>query len=147
MVYIHCFDCFCILTGSRIHSRSSVNEIRGYCPAGCGQNMLSISAYRGCHILVYGWLSLSTIHCTEDARPIIIDAPSTLILMMGQGVFRTSFLIHRRPILCSWQGISCRSPDYPKYTGNNRWRSVNAHLQHAAGLLFLFILITRAANT
>ena len=33
-------------------SGSSVNEISCYCPGGCGYNILYISAYTGCHVLL-----------------------------------------------------------------------------------------------
>jgi len=83
IVYIYRFDCFCTLKGSRILSGSSVNEISGYCPRGCGRNIPYISAYKGCHILVYGYLGSSATNITEHARPKIVDAPLMLIYKMG----------------------------------------------------------------
>jgi len=70
---------------------SLLNEISCYCLRGCGRNILDISAYKGCHLLVYVYLWSSPTHNAEDARPVIIDIPLTLIFKMGQGVF--GFLI------------------------------------------------------
>ena len=38
-------------------------------------------------------------------------------------------------------------PDYPRYTTNNRTRSIYAHCQDVVGWECLFVLITKAANT
>jgi len=73
-VCIYGFDCFGTLNGSRILRGSSANEMRCDCPGGCGGNILYISAYEGCHLIVYGWLWLSTTPITDDARPKIVDA-------------------------------------------------------------------------
>jgi len=75
MVYIPRIDCFYSLKGGRILSNSSVYEISCYCPGGCGGNILYISAYKGCLILLYGCWRSSDTKNTEDARPIIVDAP------------------------------------------------------------------------
>jgi len=82
-VYIHHFDCFCTVKGSRILSGSSVYKIYCYCPGGCGGNMPYISAYRGCHIHVFGCVWSSATHIAEDATPTIVDALLTLIFKMG----------------------------------------------------------------
>jgi len=82
---IHRFDCFCMLTGSRTLSGSSVNEISCYCPGGCCRDIPCLSAYKGCCVLVSECLWSSATHITEDGRQKIIDAPLTLILSMGQG--------------------------------------------------------------
>jgi len=129
MVYIHRFDCFCTIKGSRILGGSSVNEMSCYCPGGCGGNIPYLSAYKGCHLLVYGCLWSSATHITEDARPIIVDAALTLIFKLGKGAFRFLFLLYRRPILCLWLCVICHLQDYPKYMTNNCWHSVDAHFQ------------------
>jgi len=87
IVCIHGFDCSGTRKGSRILSRSSLNEMSRYCPGGCGGNIPYVSAYKGWHLLVYGCLWLSATHITEDARPKIIHATLMLILEMGQGAF------------------------------------------------------------
>jgi len=82
MVYIHCFDCFYMLKGSRILSVRSANEISCYCPRGCSGNVRYISAYRHCHILLYGCWGSSATPITDDARPKIVDALLTLMFGM-----------------------------------------------------------------
>jgi len=82
MVYIYCFDCFYTVTGSRILSGRSVNEMSCYTPGGCGGNIPYISAYKGCHIVRYGCLRSSATNITENARPRIVDASLTLIFRM-----------------------------------------------------------------
>jgi hypothetical protein len=81
--YIHRFDCFWKANSSRTLSGSSVNEISCYCPSGCGRNIPYIFHNNGCNMLVYGCLWSSATHITEDARPKILAAPSTLIFKMG----------------------------------------------------------------
>jgi len=133
MVYIHLFDCFCKQQGSKILSGSSVNDISCHYPGGCGGNILYLSAYKGCPLLVYGWLWSSSTHITKDGRRIIVDALLTLISKMGQRVFRFLFLLKWWPIVCLWLCVSCRPPDYPGYMTNNCWRSVGAHFQNVVG--------------
>ena len=82
MVYIHRFESFHILKGSRILSGSCVNEISCYCPRGCGGNIPYISAYKGYHIHVYGCVRSSTTLITNDGRPKIVDAELTPICRM-----------------------------------------------------------------
>jgi len=102
IVYIHCFDCYYTLKGSRILSGCSVNEISCYCPGGCDQDILYISAYTGCHILLYGCLWSSTTHITKDARPNIVEALLTLIFRMWLGVWVCFFWTSRWVICRKW---------------------------------------------
>jgi len=102
IVYIHRFDCYYTLKGSRILSGSSVNEISCYCPRGCGLNIPYISAYKGCHILLYGWLWSRTTHITEDARPNIVDSLLMLIFRMWLGAWVFLFCTSRRLIRRKW---------------------------------------------
>jgi len=88
MVYIHHSECHCMLQGPRILSGSFVNDIHCYRPGGGGGNIPSLSAYKGCHLLVYEWLGSNTTHMTTHARPIIIDDLLTLIFKIGYGAFR-----------------------------------------------------------
>ena len=93
MVYIYHFDYVCMLQGSRILSGSSVNEMSWYCPARCGGNIPYVSADKGWHILVYGFLWLSATHIVEDARSKIVDTPLTLIFNMGLEAYCFLFLL------------------------------------------------------
>ena len=97
--------------------------------------------------VVYDWLQPISGVITQDARPKIIDAPLTLIFMNGLGVFRFLFELQRLPILRLWQRTTCRPQDYPKYTNNNCWCSVDAHFWDVVGRVSQFILIIKAANT
>jgi hypothetical protein len=91
-----------MLKGSRIHSGSSVNEISCYCPGGCGWNILYISAYKGCDLLLYGCFWWSTTYITKDARPNIVDALLTLIFRMWLGALVFQFCTSRRLIRQKW---------------------------------------------
>jgi len=114
LVYIHGFDCFGTLKGSRILRGSSVNEMSCYCPGGCGGNIPYISAQKGCYIQFSGCLWSSATYITVDARPKIVNAPLTLIFKMGQGAFRFLFLLYRRPIPGLWVYLTCHPPRLPK---------------------------------
>jgi len=98
MVYIHRFDCFCIVKGSSILSSSSVNEIRSCFPRGCRGNILYISANTGCHTLVYECLISSAPHVTEHARPNIVDTPLTFNFRIYWGMWVCSFYALQQPI-------------------------------------------------
>jgi len=102
MVYIHRFNCFYTQKGWRILSGIWVNELGCHCPGGCGGNILHISAYKGCHILHYGYLRSCTTNITEDARPLIIDAPLTCIFRMSLGTWVCSFCSLRQSIHQKW---------------------------------------------
>jgi len=102
IVYIYRFDCYYTLKGSRILSGSSVNEISCYYPGGCGWNIVYISAYKGCHIVLYGCLWSRTTHITEDARPNIVDAVLMLIFRMWLGAWVFLFCTSRQLIGRKW---------------------------------------------
>jgi len=127
------FDYFWMLTGSWRLSGTHVNEISWYCPGGCRRNIPCSSAYIGCLLLVYGCLWSSITHSTEDARAQIVDAPSTIIFKMGQGVYPYHFCIFRRPIIPIWLTASCWPSDYPGCKTKNLWHYVDAHFQDAVG--------------
>jgi hypothetical protein len=38
-------------------------------------------------------------------------------------------------------------PNYPRYTTNNCWQSVDAHFQDLVGRVCLFVLVIKTANT
>jgi len=82
----------------------------------------------------------------HDGRPTIVDTLLTLIFKMGQGAFHFLFCLWRWPTLRLWQFATSRPPDYPKYTTNNRWRSVYAHFADGAGRVPHSVLPRKAAN-
>ena len=67
--YIHDFDCFVMLKGSKILSSSCVNIVSCDCRGECDWNISYISAHEACHIPFYGCLISSATHITEDGRP------------------------------------------------------------------------------
>jgi hypothetical protein len=81
--YIRRFDWFYRLKDSRTIGSSSVNEINCYCPGGWGGNIPYVFAYKGCRIVVYGYMWSSATDITEDAGAKIVDAPLTLIFKIG----------------------------------------------------------------
>jgi len=70
----------------------------------------------------------------------------TLIMKIGQGMFRFLIFLYRRPLLRLWLSGTYCPPDYPKYATTNHWRSVDAHFQDGVGCTSLFCLIVKAAN-
>jgi len=64
----------------------------------------------------------------QDARPEIIDAPLTLISMMGQWPCRLPFCLLRWPILLVWMDVTMQPFDCWMGKTINRWHSVDAHL-------------------
>jgi hypothetical protein len=146
IVYIHSFGCYGKLKGSLILSGSSVNDLILYCPVGCGGINRYLSDHKDWHILFYICLWSIATHITNDERPEIIEAQLTLIFKMVQGAFHFLILLSLRPILSLWLYLTCHPLDYPRYTTSNCWRSVDTHLQTVAGHMYLFVLITMAAN-
>jgi len=51
------------------------------------------------------------------------------------------------PILCLWLSAHCCPTDYPRYTTNNCWRSIDAHCRDGAGSLLFSPFPIGAANT
>jgi len=68
------------------------------------------------------------------------------ISKMGQGVFLFLFRLCRQPIIGLWLFAICRTPYYPTYMTNNRWRSVDAYFQHGAGSVSLSRLAILTAD-
>jgi len=83
----------------------------------------------------------------HDARPTMIDAQLTPIVMMWQGEFRLLCFLFRRPILRLWLSATYHPADYPRYMSNNCWRSIDAHFQDGVGPVSLFVANIKAANT
>jgi len=77
----------------------------------------------------------------HDGRPTIVDAPLTLIFMVGQRAFHFLLFLYRQPILRLRLSATCHPPDYPRYTTNNRWRCVDAHSHDGARRVSLSLLL------
>jgi len=103
-------------------------------------------AFKGSQWFLYDCLQPVAPHITQDTRPTIVDAPLTLIYKMGQGAFLFLFCLQKQPLIGLWLFATGHTPYYPKYTTNNRWRSVDAYFQHRAGNVSLSLLPIKAAN-
>jgi len=78
--------------------------------------------------------------------PTIFETVLTLIFMMRQRAFHWLIFICRQPILRIWLFATCRPPDYPRFVTNNRWRSIDTHLQDVAGSVWQSVWSIKAAN-
>jgi len=137
IVYIHFFDCFCSLKGSRRRDDSSVNDMSCDYPGGCRGNIPSVSASKGCQVIFYECLWSGATQITEDARPKIVDPPLTLIFKMGLGGYCNLFCQYRQQILCFWLSATYCLSDYPGCNTKICWHSVDAHIQDGVGSVLL----------
>ena len=64
----------------------------------------------------------------QDVRPVIVDAPLTLISITGQGACGLPLYLLRRPILLFWLDTTIQTGDCWMGMTINRWRSIDAHL-------------------
>ena len=83
---------------------------------------------------------------THDTWPTIIDAPLTLIFMMGQGGYCNLFCPKRQPMIPLWLTKTYRRCDFPGRMTKNHWPSVDSHFQDGAGRVLQSILPIKAAN-
>jgi len=83
----------------------------------------------------------------HDARPKMVDAPLTLISIIGQSACRFLFGLQRRPILSVCIKTSKSLIHYLTYKTINRWCSVDAQFQNWAGSVSLSLLPIKAAYT
>ena len=104
-------------------------------------------AYKGSQYFVHYYVQPITLQITQDTSPRIVDAPLTLIFMMGQRVYDILICLGRQPILCLRLFATYCPPDYPTYRTKNRWRSVDAHFPDVAGSVSHSLFSIQAANT
>jgi len=140
---MHCFDCFCTSKSSRTLIGSSVNKVSCYCSGRCGRRIPYIFAYTYWNILVYGCLSSSATHITEDARPKIVVfyfqnwVGNILLSLLPIKVANSSFVTvwnlspHRLPKIHDQQWLML----------------VDHHFEDVVGCMSLFVLIIKDANT
>jgi hypothetical protein len=83
---------------------------------------------------------------THDTWPIIVDAPLTLIFMMGHGGYCNLFCLQRQPKIPLWLTTPYRRCHFPGPMTKNRWCSVDAHFHDRAGRVLLSGLPIKAAN-
>jgi len=103
-------------------------------------------AYKGSLKFRYDWLQPVGGVISQDAWPKIVDAPLTLIFMMGQGGYCNLCCLKRLPIIPLWLTTTCWRRDFPGRMTTNRWRSVDAHLHDGAGRVLQSVLPIKAAN-
>jgi len=83
---------------------------------------------------------------THDTWPTIVDAPLTLIHMMGQGGYCTLFCLERTPKIRSWLAPTDGRCDFPGGMTINRWLSVDAHFHDGAGRVLQSVLPIKAGK-
>jgi len=80
----------------------------------------------------------------HDWRLTIVDTQLMLIFKMGQQAFHLQVYLSRHPIIRLWQFPTCRPPDYPWYTTNNCWCSVDNHIHDGVGRILQSVLPIKA---
>jgi len=103
-------------------------------------------AYKGGQKYLYDWLQPIGGVISKDACPKIVDAPLTLIFMMGQGGYCNLFYLQRRPKIPLWLTTTYGRCDFPGRMTKNRWRSVDAHFHDGARRVLQSVLPITAAN-
>ena len=112
-----------------------------------GREGISICfAYKGGQWFLYDRLQPIGYVITQNAWPIIVDAPLTLIVIMGQEGYCNLFCLQKQPMIPLWLPATYRQCDYPECMTNHCWRSVDAHYQHGAGRLSQSVFPKKAAN-
>jgi len=97
-----------------------------------GMEGIAISlAYKGSHKFLYDWLQPIGGVISQDSWPQIVDAPLTLIFMMGQGGYCNLFCLWRQPKIPLWVTTTYLRCDFPGRMTKNRWCSVDAHFAMA----------------
>jgi len=83
---------------------------------------------------------------TPDTWPTIVDAPLTLIFMMGHGGYCNLFCQRRQPMMPLWLTTTYRRCDFPVHMTKYRWHSVDAHFHDGAGRVLQSVWPITAAN-
>jgi len=69
---------------------------------------------------------------THDTWPTVVDAPLTLIFMMGHGGYCNLFCLYRQPKIPLWLNTPYWRCHFTGCMTKNRWRSVDAHFHDGA---------------
>jgi len=83
---------------------------------------------------------------SQDAWPKIVDAPMTLISMMGHGGYCNLCCLKRQPKIPLWLITPFRRSHFPRHMTKNCWHSVDAHFHYGAGRVLLCVLRIKAAK-
>jgi len=131
---------------SRIHDQKSLT-LRWRSFSWWGREGIAICfAYKGGQKFLYDWLQPMGGVISKDTWPRIVDAPLTLIFMMGQGGYCNLFCLWRQSIIPLCLTTTYRRCDFPGRMTKNDWHSVDAHFHDAAGRVLQSVLPIKAAN-
>jgi len=83
---------------------------------------------------------------THDTWRTIVDAPLTLIFMMGLGGYCPLFCLERKPKIHLWLATIYGRCDFPGHMTKNCWLSVDAHFHDGAGRVFQSVLPIKAGK-
>jgi len=129
-----------------MQSLKSLTLCRRSCQA-WGSDCDAISfANTSCQYVCYAYKRPSHWWITILTRPQIVDAPLTHIFGIGQGAWYYYFWFGRQPILSLWMAATNRHLSYPRCTDKNRWRSIEAHFQNGAAIMWFTLLPRKAAS-
>jgi hypothetical protein len=92
-------------------------------------------AYNGSQKFLYNWLQPIGGVISQDEWPQIVDAPLTVIFMIGQGGSCYLFCLWRGPKIPLWLTTTYRRGDFPGHITKNCWRSVDAHFAMAVSTI------------
>jgi hypothetical protein len=99
---------------SKIHDQESLT-LRWCSFSRWGREHFTVSsAYKGSQDAVYGYTQSVAHQIMQVTCPRLVDAPLTLIVIMGQGAFHSLFCLWRQPILRVWWCATCWGPGYPR---------------------------------
>jgi hypothetical protein len=97
-------------------------------------------AYEGSQYFIYDYVQPITHKITQDTWQRIVDAPLTLIFIMGQGVCHFLFWLYRQPTLHLWLCATYHPADYWRYMTKNHWHSIDTHFHdEALSILLAFV--------
>jgi hypothetical protein len=103
-------------------------------------------AYKGSQKLFYDWVQPIGGVISQDTWPKIVDAPLTLIFMIGQGGYCNLIWLWRQPRIPVWMATTYRRCDLPERMTKNCWRSVDAHSHDGAGRVLLSVFRIKSAK-
>jgi len=83
---------------------------------------------------------------THDTWRTIVDAPLTLIFMLGQGRYCTLFCLERKPKIPLWLATTYGRCDFPGRMTKNHWLSADAHFHDGAGRVLQSALPIKAGK-
>jgi len=103
-------------------------------------------AYNGGQWFLHNSLGTICSVSTQHANPIIVDAPLTLILQMGQEGYCNLICLSMLPMIALWLPVTNQRCDNPECGTNNDWHSFDTHFQYAAGRVLEIVFPIKVAN-